>query len=323
MADERTNLTLRLGTRGSLLAQAQSRLIAAELVHVHPGLKIEPVICKTTGDKIQDRPLHDAGGKGLFTKEIEEALLAGTVDFAVHSFKDVPVTMPLVDSSKLTIAAVPRREDPRDCLVSLQGKSIQELARGAKVGTSSLRRRCQLLNLRPDLNIQMIRGNIDTRVRKLRDGEFDAVILAVAGLKRGGIFDSTFMHLIPFEQMLPAAAQGALAIQCRDDDERVKAILSSLNDPETHECVLIERALVQALDGDCHSPIAVLATQTSGRFSLHASIGTRGGELPVIQAEANSSFAERGAALESVKQSLLKQGARELLKDNKTTDKHG
>ncbi len=284
---------LRLGTRGSMLAQAQSRMIAEQIQRQHPHLKVELVICKTTGDKIQDRPLHDAGGKGLFTKEIEEALLSRTVDFAVHSFKDVPVTMPLVDSSKLIIAAVPKREDARDCLVSLKAKSIRELPQGAKVGTSSLRRRCQLLNLRPDLNIQMIRGNIDTRVRKLREGEFDAVILAAAGLKRGGILDLTFMHLIPLDQMLPAAAQGALAIQCRRDDEQTQAILSSLNDPETHECVLIERAVVQALNGDCHSPIAVLAANAGETFTLRASIGARGGELPVIQAESTSTFAEQ------------------------------
>jgi hydroxymethylbilane synthase len=311
--DATQSIHLRLGTRGSMLAQAQSGMIAAALQRHHPKLAVELVICKTTGDKIQDRPLHDAGGKGLFTKEIEEALLAGVVDFAVHSFKDVPVTMPLVDSAKLVIAAVPKREDPRDCLVSLKAKSIRELPPGAKVGTSSLRRRCQLLNLRPDLNIQMIRGNIDTRVRKLREGEFDAVVLAAAGLKRGGILDSTFMHLIPLDQMLPAAAQGALAIQCRRDDGRTQAILSSLNDPETHECVLIERAVVQALNGDCHSPIAVLAANAGETFTLRASIGARGGVLPIIRAESTSTFAERNSALESVKQSLMRQGARELL----------
>src|SRR3954469_3456163 len=175
---------LRLGTRGSLLARSQSQMIADELMRLHPGLRVELIIIKTSGDQVQDKPLADIGGKGLFTKELEQALLDRHVDFAVHSFKDVPVTMPLVDQADLIIAAVPKREVPFDALISLKAKSIADLPQGAKIGTGSLRRRAQLLELRPDLVIENIRGNVDTRVRKMKSGEFDAVILAVAGLRR-------------------------------------------------------------------------------------------------------------------------------------------
>ncbi len=305
--------TLRLGTRGSMLARMQSQIIADALEKHHPGLKVELIICKTTGDRIQDQPLHAAGGKGLFTKELEEALLAETIDVAVHSFKDVPVTMPLVDQAGLVIAAVPAREDVCDVLISQKAQSIAELPRGATVGTGSLRRRCQLLALRSDLQVEMIRGNIDTRVRKLREGQFDGVVLALAGMKRSGMFDSTDMFPIPLEQMLPAAAQGALAIQCRKDDEKTRDWLRVLNDPIAHMCVSLERRIVQALNGDCHSPIAVLATLESKHVHLRAAVGARGGELPVILADAAAELATSESAVQAVLTSLETQGARRLL----------
>src|SRR5687767_8367811 len=161
------NEVLKLASRASLLAKTQSRLVADALERLHPGLHVELILLKTTGDQITDRPLHDAGGKGLFTREIELALLRDEIDFAVHSYKDVPVTMPLVDQSDLVMAATPQREDPRDVLISPAAKSIADLPQGAKVGTGSLRRQCQLLAARPDLNVQLIRGNVDTRLRKL------------------------------------------------------------------------------------------------------------------------------------------------------------
>src|SRR5687768_14549647 len=173
MAD--TFPVLRLGTRGSLLARTQSQLVADDLMLRHPGLRVELVIVRTSGDRITDRPLHEFGGKGLFTKELEQALLAGEVDFAVHSFKDVPVTMPLVDTSGLTIAAVPAREDPRDVLVSRKAKRLADLPPGARVGTGSLRRACQIVHARPDVVIEPVRGNIDTRLRKLTEGHYDAI----------------------------------------------------------------------------------------------------------------------------------------------------
>src|SRR6185436_524048 len=204
-----TTHTLRLGTRGSVLARTQSQLIASELEKRHKGLAVELVIIKTTADGILDKPLSDIGGKGLFTKEIEQALLANEVDFAVHSFKDVPVTQPLVDQADLIVAAVPEREDPRDVLVTTDAKKLDDLPQGAVVGTSSARRKCQLLARRPDLKIEMLRGNIDTRLKKLHEGEYAAIILAAAGLRRTGSFNESEMVMLDPEEMLPAPGQGA------------------------------------------------------------------------------------------------------------------
>lgn len=277
-------ITLRLGTRGSLLARMQSQGIADLLMQTHSDIRIEMVLIKTTGDAVQNRPLYELGGKGLFTKELEIALLEKRIDFAVHSFKDVPVTMPLVDTSGLIIAAVPPREDVRDVLVG--AKRIEDLPKGARVGTSSLRRRCQVLDQRPDLDLQMIRGNIDTRFRKQQAGEFDAIILALAGLKRSGLYDESRMRPIQLEQMLPAAGQGALALQCRRDDSATRQLLASLNDPATAQCVEIEREVVRQLNGDCHSPIAGLAILEASKFHLRIAIGQREGNPPVLRGEA-------------------------------------
>ncbi len=255
---------VRLGTRGSLLARMQSEMVAAELRNLQPDVRIELVIVKTTGDRITDRPLHDVGGKGLFTKELELALLNNEIDFAVHSYKDVPVTMPLVDIADLVIAAVPRRADARDVLVAGPTiRSIDDLPQGARVGTGSLRRQCQLLNRRPDLTVVPIRGNIDTRLKKQRDGEVDAVILAAAGLQRAGLFDDNAMIAIPIETMVPAAGQGALALQCRADDQFVRQLLGSMDDPVTRSSTDIEREVILRLNADCHSPIGVHARPTN------------------------------------------------------------
>jgi len=282
---------LRLGTRGSLLAQAQSRMIAAELERTHPGLAVEMVIIRTTGDAIVDRPLHEVGGKGLFTKELEQQLLSGTIDFAVHSYKDVPVTMPLVDQTNLAVAATPKREDPRDLFVSESATSIKNLAIGAKIGTGSLRRRSQLLALRPDLQVEPVRGNVDTRLKKLRAGEFQAVVLALAGVLRATLFDATVMYPIDAAEMIPAPAQGALALQCRADDAHSRELLAALDDAETHQCVAAERELVRLLNGDCTSPIAALAEVSHGRLAMRAAVGARGGTPPVLYAEAESAVA--------------------------------
>lgn len=224
---------LRLGARGSLLSREQSKMVARQLEAAHPGLRVELVIISTSGDRIQDRPLHEFGGKGLFTKELELALLRGEIDFAVHSYKDVPVTMPLVDTAQLMIAAVPAREDPRDVLASPRAKSLADLPTGAKVGTSSLRRQAQVLATRPDLTVQPIRGNVDTRLRKLASGEYDAAILAYAGVKRAGLFDAATMTILTCSEMVPAAGQGALALQCRAGDDRVRSLLAAIDDAHT------------------------------------------------------------------------------------------
>jgi hydroxymethylbilane synthase len=276
---------LRLGTRGSLLARTQSQLVACELEQRWPEVRVELVTIKTSGDLITDRPLHDAGGKGLFVKELELALLAGQVDFAVHSFKDVPVTMPLVEQSGLVIAATPGREDPRDVAV-MRDAAMAGLPAKAMVGTTSLRRRCQILEVAPEVTILPLRGNIDTRLRKLRDGEYDMIVLAMAGLRRTGLCDPEYMRPMELERMLPAPGQGALALQCRRDDERTRELLGALHDAETARCVDAERLLVARLGGDCHSPIAALATLEGGRMRLRAAVGARDGGTPVIRAEA-------------------------------------
>jgi hydroxymethylbilane synthase len=287
-----------------LLAKAQSSLIARELERAHDGLQVDLIEIKTTGDRIQDRPLNEFGGKGLFTKEIELALLGNQIDFAVHSFKDVPVTMPLVDPSHLIIAAVPKRESPWDVLVSHKANSIAALPPGAKVGTGSPRRRAQLLAKRPDLQVEPIRGNIDTRIRKMNEGQYDAVVLAMAGVRRADLFDPSFMFEL--RDLLPAAGQGALALQCRREDEQTRDLLLALNDADTAVCVAAERAIVQALNGDCHSPIAALASIDDNRqLRIQASVGARDGAPPVVHAQ--------GMSVDEVVRALDVTGARKLL----------
>ena len=311
--------SLRLGTRGSLLARTQSQLVATQLEATHAGLRVELVIIKTTGDIIADKPLHDAGGKGLFTKELELALLAGEVDFAVHSFKDVPVTMPLVDSAELVIAATPRREDPRDVLAMRANggepplRGLSDLPNGAKVGTGSLRRRCQILLHRPDVVIQPIRGNIDTRLRKLDAGEHDAIILAMAGLRRTGLFDPARMIALDPQEMLPSPGQGALALQCRRGDEVTRHLLAELHHPLTATCVAAERELILKLHGDCHSPIAALAKITEKTLHLRAAVGGRDGGLPVIFAGAFGDVGAFQAITNDCFESLSRQNVEHLL----------
>jgi hydroxymethylbilane synthase len=312
---------LRLGTRGSLLAQAQSGWVARQLEQAHPGLRVELTVVRTSGDQIAERPLHEFGGKGLFTKELEEALLAGSVDFAVHSLKDVPVTMPLVEQQALIVAAMPAREDPRDVLVSMAAYSLDALPKGAKVGTGSLRRRCQLLARRPDLQILPIRGNIDTRIRKLKSGAFDAVILAAAGLKRSGLFDHSIMRPIDADEMLPAAAQGALSLQCRRDDDRTRSLLGALMDPATEVRITAERELVRLLNGDCHSPIAAFAELRQDELTLRAAVGARGGDTPVLTAASSGPAANPGAVAQQVFDILRQQNVMQLLHGDQSSRK--
>lgn len=309
-------ITLRLGTRGSPLATAQSRLVADELMRLVPNVRVETILIRTSGDKFQDRSLVDEGGKGLFVKELEEALLERRIDFAVHSFKDVPVTMPLVDQADLLIAAVPVREDVRDVAV-MRNPSAGPTPPGAIVGTSSLRRRCQILELIPDARIELLRGNIDTRIGKLRDGRYDIILLAAAGLKRAGLFDPAFMQFLDAEKFLPAPAQGALAIQCRQSDGPTQTILSVLNHAPTALCVEAERALVRQLNGDCHSPIAALASLSGSSdhptLTLAAAVGCRDGQPPVSRAQASGPASEMPHIVSKVYSSLKIQGAIERL----------
>jgi hydroxymethylbilane synthase len=255
---------LRLGTRGSKLALVQTGLVRDALARAVPGLPadaIEIVPIRTTGDVIQDRPLSEAGGKGLFVKEIEEALLSGRIDAAVHSMKDMPTAQP----AGLSIAAFLPREDARDVLIAGAIERIADLKQGALVGTSALRRRAQLLHLRPDLRIVNLRGNVDTRLRKLEAGEVEATILASAGLRRLGL--AAVGALIPEDEMLPAVGQGAVCIECRDGD-KVRDWLRAIDHAATATAVRAEHAMLAVLDGSCRTPIAGHAT-LSADGSLH------------------------------------------------------
>jgi hydroxymethylbilane synthase len=248
---------LRIGTRGSPLALAQAELTKAALLAAHPTLKaegVEIVPIKTTGDKVQDRTLSEIGGKGLFTKEIEEALLDGRIDLAVHSMKDMPTFLP----DGLTIAAMLEREDPRDVLISPVADTIESLPKGAVVGTASLRRQAQVLALRPDLKVQPLRGNVGTRLDKLARGEAAATLLALAGLKRLGRVDAA-TAILSTEQFLPAVAQGAIGIEIREGDARIMALVGPIDHVPTTIAVTAERACLAVLDGSCRTPIAAHA----------------------------------------------------------------
>jgi hydroxymethylbilane synthase len=256
---------LRIGTRGSPLALWQANETKRRLSLAFPVLALEIVPIKTTGDRIQDRNLSEAGGKGLFTKEIEEALLAGTIDVAVHSMKDVPTWLP----EGLGIVATLEREDPRDALIARQGaKSLADLPRGCTVGSSSLRRAAQLRAKRPDIRVIDFRGNVDTRLAKLEQGLADATFLALAGLKRLGREDAVSAVLDPSE-MLPAVAQGAIGLEARLADTRTREKLAALDHLPTHDAVRAERGLLERLDGSCRTPIGALAKiDAQGRLRL-------------------------------------------------------
>ncbi|MGE5146681.1 MAG: hydroxymethylbilane synthase [Candidatus Eiseniibacteriota bacterium] len=267
---------LRLGTRGSALALAQAAEVRARLAAVHPALAepaaVETMAIRTTGDAVTDRPLADVGGKGLFTKEIDAALLGGRIDLAVHSMKDMESHL----APGTVIAAVLPREDPRDALVGAGVHRIADLKRGARVGTSSVRRTAQLLALRPDLEIVPFRGNVNTRLAKLDAGAADAIVLALAGLHRLGLARADIAVLEPSE-MLPSAAQGAIAVACRADDTETRALLAALDDRASHVCVMAERALLATLDGSCRTPIAALARLDGDRLVLDALVASHDG----------------------------------------------
>ena len=262
---------LRIATRGSPLALAQAHEVRDRLAEAHPDLAapdaVEIIVIRTTGDRIQTGPLADAGGKGLFTKEIEEALLAHDADIAVHSMKDVPTVLP----DGLLIGALLPREDPRDALIAPTAGSIEALAEGAVVGTASLRRQAILLNRRPDLKVVTLRGNVETRLRKAEEGEVDATLLAIAGLRRLGLADRATAILDP-DDMLPAVCQGAIGIELRTGDTETVERLAALDHGPTAIRVTAERALLAALDGSCRTPIAALATLADDRLSLRALI---------------------------------------------------
>lgn len=255
-----------IGTRGSQLARWQAQYVKNQLEHHFPNLKIHLKIIKTTGDTIQDRSLLGLG-KGIFTKEIENALLTGEIDLAVHSLKDLPTELP----QGLCIAAIPKREDPRDVLITTTGFPLEDLIGGAKIGTTSPRRKAQLLHIRPNLRVVDVRGNIDTRIRKLQETDLDGIILAAAGIKR--LLDPEIItQYFDTERMVPAVGQGALAIETREEDLTVKTLLAPLNDPETTAEVTAERTVLESLGGGCQVPVGAYAKHIDGELSLIAAV---------------------------------------------------
>jgi hydroxymethylbilane synthase len=297
---------MKLGTRGSALALWQANWIKSELERRRPGLDVELVRIKTTGDKILDVPLAKIGGKGLFTKELDDALLDGRIDLAVHSLKDVPFQLP----AGIALAAVPEREDPRDALLSNAGRLV-ELKPDATVGTSSLRRQVQLRHLLPHLNLVMLRGNVDTRLRKLADGEFDAIVLAAAGLKRLG-HQSRITELLDDDVMLSAVGQGALAIVCRHGDAEVNGALAGLEHGPSRICVTAERALLRALGGSCQVPVAGRARIEGDRVRLKGLIAALDGKR-VLREEAAAPLAAAEDLGWEIGRKLIAGGAAEIL----------
>lgn len=302
-----------IGTRGSKLALWQAEWVKSELQKLNPDLKIELNKIKTTGDKILDVPLAKVGGKGLFVKEIEEAILRGEADLAVHSMKDVPTDFP----TGLHLAVICKREDPRDAFISeVKGKefhinSFKELPKGATVGTSSLRRSCQLLSIRPDLKIEQLRGNLDTRLRKLDEGQFDAIILAAAGVKRLGWAERITETIEP-EVSLPAIGQGAIGIECRVDDDFINNLIAPLNHEETSICVRGERACLKKLEGGCQVPIAAHATLNNGKLSMDGLVGSVSGDK-IIKSHIEGNPKDAESLGIKLAEDLLSRGAKEIL----------
>ena len=299
--------TLILGTRGSKLAVHQSEWVQARLRELAPHVAVTVRRIQTYGDRILDVPLAKIGGKGLFVKEIEQALLSGEIDLAVHSMKDVPTELP----PGLDLLCIPSREDPRDVLVSRNGRPFKDLPQGARVGTSSLRRQAQLLQARPDLTISMLRGNLDTRLKKLRDGQFDAIVLAAAGLRRLGWEHEITEYLAP-DISLPAIGQGALGIEGRRDDEFVRSLLSSLEHVPTRTMVMAERALLHRLQGGCQVPIAAHATLHGSAATLDGLVASVDGK-DVIRDRVHGTAADPGSMGIQLAERLLARGGDKIL----------
>ncbi|WP_413113060.1 hydroxymethylbilane synthase [Thaumasiovibrio sp. DFM-14] len=302
-----TDKPLRIATRQSALALWQAEYVKAELEKIHPLLNVVLVPMVTKGDIILDTPLAKVGGKGLFVKELENAMLEDRADIAVHSMKDVPVEFP----PGLGLVTICQRDDPRDAFVSNQYASLNELPSGAVVGTSSLRRECQLREARPDLIVKSLRGNVNTRLSKLDNGDYDAIILACAGLNRLDMTDR-IREAIPAEQSLPAVGQGAVGIECRLDDERVKALLAPLGDADTTTRVLTERAMNNHLQGGCQVPIGSYSELQGDQIWLRALVGEPDGSH-IVRGEIRGPR-EQGEQLgRTLGQQLLNQGAKAIL----------
>ncbi len=300
---------IKIATRDSLLALWQAEYVSTALRNAHPGLEVELIKMKSEGDKILDAPLAKIGGKGLFVKELEEGMLRGDADIAVHSMKDVPMELP----EGLHLAVICPREDPRDAFVSNTYESLESLPQGAVVGTTSMRRQAQLLAKRPDLTINFLRGNVQTRLRKLDEGQYDAIILAASGLKRLG-YNERITELLDTTLSLPAVGQGAVGIECRSDDAEINALLAPLNDTQTSIRVRAERAMNHRLEGGCQVPIGGYAELESGTLVLRGLVGSVDGKTII-----HGSIAGRPEDAEELGRvladDLLSRGAGDILKE--------
>lgn len=286
------------------MARRQTELLMGELCRHRPGLKLELVEITTSGDRLLDRFLTREGGKGLFVKEIEEALEKGAIDFAVHSCKDLPALQP----EGLELVVIPKRLSPWDLLVTLDGCPLQDLPAGARVGTTSLRRRAQLLDRRPDLKMQLLRGNIDTRMTRLKNQEFDAIVLASAGMERLGL-DRRHAQIL---NIIPAPGQGALAVEGRRDDPDVRNLLSPLHDPQTAQAAAMERGVMRAMGGDCHLPLGALAQIQERQWQLQAFVGMPDGSR-AIEIKRSAPLERCGDLVQEIVSELEKRGAREIM----------
>ncbi len=300
---------VRIATRRSPLALWQAEYVRSSLIALHPGIKVELVKMVTQGDKILDTPLAKVGGKGLFVKELEVGMLQGDADIAVHSMKDVPVEFP----EGLHLGAICQREDPRDAFVSNEHADIKALPHGAIVGTSSLRRQCQIRAWRPDLQIKDLRGNVNTRLSKLDHSEYDAIILASAGLIRLG-FKERIRQYLDTDISLPAVGQGAVGIECRVDDERINQLIAPLNHEATKTCVIAERAMNQRLEGGCQVPIAGYAQLEYGQIKMRGLVGRPDGKQ-VIRGNIEGSAKNAEQLGRMLADDLLSRGAKEILQE--------
>jgi hydroxymethylbilane synthase len=298
---------LKIGTRGSQLALFQANWVKDQLGEAHPDLKVTLIKIKTTGDKIQDVPLAKIGGKGLFVKEIEEALLQKTIDLAVHSIKDVPTEFP----EGLHLSVVTKREDPRDVFISKDGRALKDLPQGAKIGTSSLRRQAQLLYFRNDLELIPLRGNLDTRLKKLKTMNLDGIVLALAGVRRLGL-EERVTEIIPTDISLPAIGQGALGIEIRREDKEVEGQIRFLNDRDSSIAVTAERAFLKKLEGGCQVPLAAYARPVGTGLRVDGLVGSTDGKR-LIRHHVEGSIENAESLGIELAEILLGKGAKEIL----------
>jgi hydroxymethylbilane synthase len=303
-----------IGTRGSQLALWQANFIKSKIQHLFPDITVELKVIKTTGDRITDRPLAMIGGKGLFVKEIETALLNKEIDLAVHSMKDMPGELP----EGLVIGAIPERENPFDALISRDHRRLADYEKGAKIGTSSLRRASQIKHIRPDVTIVSIRGNLDTRIKKLNAGEYDAIVLAAAGLRRLGQADR-ITETLDETTMIPAVGQGALCIETRQHDDKIAPIMARLDHFDTHICVTGERAFLRRIEGSCHIPVACFGKKMDHGVMLTAVVASVDGS-ELIREQLVSPLDQMESAGQTLADRVLEKGGKKILEQLNSND---